>query len=429
MKTARQENRLKAILDLEQLKKLFIYFSSVAGLDVALFDLTGQEVLAERKPGSVCGSAKNCPKCREYVSYGGRMSSELGEPYICACGCGLIMCSSPVMFNEELIGSIACGPVILWDADDIAISEFIEKTRDMNISVDIEEVFSKVKSCDCTDITGSAQILFIIVNSLTREHGNYLRQRAQITEQQAKIAELNIDRKIAAAGIREMEKRTALTYPAETEKELIAFVQCGNKPEATKILNNLLSAIFCFAEGNMDTIRVKIFELIAFLSRAAVDAGAPLRVVNSITKSAFEICENNADFERICFLTTQAMERFIDTVYQHRTQKQTSEHLSKAIDYINKNFAEDLTLVSVSKAVYVSEFYLSHLFRNEMNLTFSDYVSKVRIGRAKEFLQNLSSSQIQEISEKAGFNDANYFAKTFKRYTGFTPKEYQALFK
>jgi two-component system response regulator YesN len=340
------------------------------------------------------------------------------------------MCSSPILFNDKLVGSIACGPAILWDADDFAISEFVEKTRDMEIIIGVPELFREVPSCDCTNVLSAAQILFIIVNSLTREHSNYLRQRAKITEQQAQIAELIINRKITVAGLAEIEKRaTTLVYPVETERELIAFVQSGNKPQATQILNNLLSAIFCLADGNMDTIRVKIFELIAFLSRAAVDAGAPLREVNTITKSSFEICEDQADFERICFLTTQAMEGFIDTVYQNRKPRQTSEHLTRAAEYIMRNFAEELTLSRVADAVYVSEYYLSHLFRKEMDITFSDYVCKIRIDKAKEYLRNLTTAQIQEISEKVGFNDANYFAKTFKKFTGLTPKEYQTFFR
>jgi len=158
---------LKEILDLKQIKKLFKYFSIITNLDVALFDFAGHEILAVRKENSVCHSAKNGAKCREYISSGSLRSSELGEPYICACACGLIMCFSPIMYKEQLIGSIACGPAVLWDADEVAMKEFLEKTKDMKIHVDIQKLFRSITSCTCTNMTGSAQILFIIVNSLT----------------------------------------------------------------------------------------------------------------------------------------------------------------------------------------------------------------------------------------------------------------------
>jgi two-component system response regulator YesN len=424
-----KEARLREILDFTQLQKLFGYFSIVTGLDVALFDVSGTELLSGRKAGVICNAAKNCRKCREMIAYGGVMSSQLGEPYIFACGCGLIMCSSPVMFNNQLAGSIVCGPALLWEADEIALSEIVEKTGKMGIQTGAGDFLGHTPACNCVNVTSAAQILFIIVNSLTREHSVYLKQRAQITGQQRRITELILDNKAAAAGLIEMEKRaSALAYPYETEKELIAFVQNGNKQQATKILNTLLSVIFCFAGGNLDTIRVRIFELVAFLSRAAVEAGAPLREVNTITKESFEICEDSTDFERLCFLTTQAMECFIDTVHQNRGQRQTSEHLNKAIGYITQNYAEDLSLSSVADRVFVSEYYLSHLFRKEMNTTFSNYVCRIRIAKAKEFLKSDKLAQIQEIAGKVGFNDANYFAKIFKKTTGVTPKEYHSFF-
>lgn len=421
---------LKEILDLEQLKKLFRYFSVVSRLDVALFDGSGREVLVNRKSGSVCAATKNCQKCREYLTYGGTMSLDLGDPYIYACGCGLIMCSSPVIFNERLVGSIACGPAILWEADEVAVLELEEHTRDMLIGISSEDFLRNTPSCSCEHIFSFAQLLFIIADSLTREHSRYLNQCAQIAEQQARISELLIDRNIAAAELIKLEERSAvLAYPVETEKELIAFVQSGNKQQATKILNNLLGVIFYLAEENLDTIRVKLFELVAFLSRAAVDAGAPLRDVNRITKDSFEICEDSTDFEHLCFLTTQAMERFIDTVYQNRTQRQTSQPLSRAIEYVRRHYASDLSLGAVADAVFVSKYYLSHLFQKEMKTTFSGYTCRIRIEMAKRFIKEDNTAQIQEIAGKVGFNDANYFTKVFKKLSGVTPKEYQAFFK
>jgi len=421
---------LKEILDLKQLKKLFKYFSIITNLDVALFDFAGREILAERKGNSVCHSARNGLKCREHISAGSLRSSELGEPYICACGCGLIMCYSPIMYEERLIGSIACGPVVLWDSDEIAMKEFLEKTRDMNINVDIQKLFQSITSCTCTNMTGSAQILFIIVNSLTKEHSVYLEQRSQITEQQAKIAELIIEQKNAANSVKKNEKASSgQDYPVEREKELITCVQNGNIEQSGKILNVLLGEIFTFADGNLDTIKVRLFELIAFLSRAAVETGAPISGINQIAVDSLNIIQGNVDFEQICFLTRAIMEKFIHLIGQNHNPKNLSEYLSRAVDYMANNYYEELTLKRVSDAIFISAFYLSHLFRKEMNTTFSDYLSKIRIEKAKAFLKRGNDQRINEIAEKTGFNDPNYFTKTFKKIVGVVPKEYKRYFK
>ena len=421
---------LKEILDLKQLKKLFGYFSMITNLDVALFDFAGHEILAVRKENSVCHSANNGAKCREYITAGSLRSSELGEPYICACGCGLIMCFSPIMYKEQLIGSIACGPAVLWDADEVAVKEFLEKTRDMRINVDINKLFRSITSCTCTNMTGAAQILFIIVNSLTKEHSVYLDQRARITEQQAKIAELIISQKKTANLKTKKETRSSgPDYPNEREKELITCVKNGNIEQAKNILDILLGEIFSFADGNLDTIKVRLFELIAFFSRAAVETGAPISDINLIAANSYNIFHDDLDFEQICFLTSQIMEEFVRLIGPNRSPKNLSKYLSKAVDYMTANYTEELTLKKVSDTIFISVFYLSHLFRKEMNTTFSDCLCKIRIDKARSFLKTEKDPRIQDIAEKTGFNDPNYFAKSFKKIVGVAPREYKRFFK
>jgi len=416
---------LREILDLKQIREIFEYFSIITNLNVALFDYAGHEILSVRKDDSVCRSAKNCSKCREFITAGSLRSSELGEPYICACGCGLIMCFSPVIYEERLVGSIACGPAVLWDPDEVAMKEFLEKTHDMHIDVDIQKLFRSITSCTCTNMTGAARILFIIVNSLTREHSIFLEQRSQITEQQAKIAELIIEQKKADSRI----KKENPGYPIERERELIACVQIGNIEQSRKILNMLLGEIFIFADGNLDTIKVRLFEFVAFLSRAAVDQGATISGINQIAVNSLNLIHSNPDFEEICFITGQIMEKFIRLMGQSRSPRKPGEHLSRAVDYIAVNYAEELTLNKVADAIYISAFYLSHLFRKELNTTFSDYLCKIRIEKAKEFLKNGDDMRINEIAEKTGFNNPNYFAKTFRKIAGVAPKEYRNFFR
>jgi two-component system response regulator YesN len=411
------------LVDLEEIRRLFHYFSVVTGLDVALFDFSGREILADRKEQTVCESAKNCRKCRKHVSYGGMMSQELGEPYICSCGCGLIMCFSPVVFEERLIGIIASGPALLWEADEVAVSEFAEKTRDMDIPVDAGKLLHSATSCSCVNMTAASQLLFITVNSITREHSVYLKQRAQITRQQQRIADLLIDRKNSGKAAADRKGG----YPVETEKELIEAVKSGSREQARRILGILLGEIFSFARGNMDTIRARLFELLALFSRAALESGVPVEAINERVENSFRIFGACAGFAELCFLVEEAMEGFIGVLSFEGRQKR-SRHLARAMEYIGEHYADDITLPSVAEAVYISEFYLSHLFRKEMDTTFSDYVSRVRIDKAKTILKKALDIRIQELSEIVGFNDANYFAKSFKKLTGQSPREYQAAF-
>ena len=90
--TVETKPQLKDILDFGQIENLLRHFFLVTGLDTAFYDAGGGEVAAKRNLLSICAAARCCEICRKHLSGGGEKSLELGEPYIYACGCGLVMC-------------------------------------------------------------------------------------------------------------------------------------------------------------------------------------------------------------------------------------------------------------------------------------------------------------------------------------------------
>jgi two-component system response regulator YesN len=247
--------------------------------------------------------------------------------------------------------------------------------------------------------------------------------------QQRQIAELLIEKKKTAADFDMIGKRAMLKkYPVDLEKELIAYVQTGEKSKAVSMLNDILSEIFSFSSGNLDIIKAKLFELTATLMRAAVDIGAPLEEMAIFIKMYNKILVEETTFEDLCYLTKEVMESFMLVVYENRTKKQTNQHLVSAINFIKQNFSGDLSLETVANHVYVSSYYLSHLFRDEMDMSFSDYVNKVRMEESKRLLKD-NTLKTQEVAELVGFNDSNYFSKAFKKYYGVSPKSVSDLYK
>ena len=99
--------------------------------------------------------------------------------------------------------------------------------------------------------------------------------------------------------------------------------------------------------------------------------------------------------------------------------------IRNAKEFIDENYMdEDLSLSAVAKAVGLSPTYLSALFKREMQQNFSDYLTSVRIEKAKELLC-CTSKMIYEIAYEAGFRDYRYFSQIFKKHTGLTPRQFQ----
>ena len=89
---------------------------------------------------------------------------------------------------------------------------------------------------------------------------------------------------------------------------------------------------------------------------------------------------------------------------------------------------KDLSLTKVAKAVNTSSFYFCKLFKKSTGLNFTDYVSRVRIEKAKNLLLN-PNLRISEIAYEIGFQSLTHFNRVFKKIIGQSPTEYRAQLK
>jgi len=104
--------------------------------------------------------------------------------------------------------------------------------------------------------------------------------------------------------------------------------------------------------------------------------------------------------------------------------KSSSKIILSAVEYINSHYNKNISLTDVADTIHISKNYLCDLFKKEMNITFIDYVTNLRIEKAKYLLSH-SDKKMYEISEEVGYNDYAYFSQIFKRHTGTTLSAYR----
>ena len=111
-----------------------------------------------------------------------------------------------------------------------------------------------------------------------------------------------------------------------------------------------------------------------------------------------------------------------------RRGQQSSWMVAQVKKYIEEHYAEKITLQEVADAVGMSRTYLASLFKQETGMTILNYVTDVRLEKAREYLLH-TSMKIYEITHAVGYEDNIHFSKLFKEKYGLGPMEYKRRIK
>lgn len=110
--------------------------------------------------------------------------------------------------------------------------------------------------------------------------------------------------------------------------------------------------------------------------------------------------------------------------YQSMTGKPCRREITQVKSYVSEHLSEDLSIVRMGEVTGMSESRFSHVFKEETGISFMEYVSMVRMEKAKELLQN-TDLRINEIAEQIGIANPNYFSAQYKKRTGQSPNEFR----
>ena len=160
------------------------------------------------------------------------------------------------------------------------------------------------------------------------------------------------------------------------------------------------------------------------ISRAAVEGGAELDALLGMNYRYISELSAIENFEDMCLWVVRVLDSFMNAVYRSRNVS-NSQNIGKAIEFMQKNFTSGITLEEVAGHVHISPFYLSHLFRDEMGVTYLEYLTQLRVDHAKKLLRETRKS-VNVIAAEVGYEDPGYFSKVFKRKTKTTPTEHVA---
>lgn len=122
--------------------------------------------------------------------------------------------------------------------------------------------------------------------------------------------------------------------------------------------------------------------------------------------------------ERLCGMIESSRQ-------EHQEEERRPVRLAK--QYLMNHYTEAITLELVAAQVGFSSSYFSSVFKKEAGIGFADYLTQLRMEKAKDLLKN-SKTNIKDICVEVGYSDLKHFTATFRKYTGLKPGEFRKLY-
>jgi len=411
-------------LDISKALKAADDFSLSTGIKCFLTNESGETI---GKKGvldsscSFCNAYTHCSgqkvNCRQSHLYGSENALRFGGKYTYFCPLSLTHFAAPILIDGVVRGALIGGPVLLIDREEYLVDEILKNSSINDDDAEkMKKVISRIPHISPQRVTALSEQLLATASMLSDINVHTFAEEQMSNSQQSHISEYIHHLKSMGGGAES-------TYSIDKEKELLRLISKGDKKGAQKLLNEILGELFFTTGQNFEIIKSRVLELVVLLSRAAMDGGANVEEIFGLNFNYLKEINQFRSIEPLCNWLTRIMVRFIDFVFDLEKIKH-ADAIYKSIQYIQEHYTEKVTLDEVAREVYLSSAYFSKIFKEEMKISFKNYLNSLRIDKSKVLLSN-SDIQLIEIAGMVGYEDQSYFSKVFKKLTGISPGKYR----
>ncbi|MCX8117718.1 MAG: helix-turn-helix domain-containing protein [Desulfobacterota bacterium] len=359
--------------------------------------------------------------CRKVQREALREALRWGEPILSKCCYVVMQMVCPILHRGRVVGSLVASPFLLIPPSELEPEEL--QAIHGGPSLNLRRLRSSLRGLPVLkdeEVKGVSQLLFGMADQLSDpDLGDLLKVR-EAQNLQGKIADQIQDLKDFD---RELTPGFLSRRFYEREREIVTRIRLGDKAGAKEILYQLLAIVLIQYLENFELLKVSTLELLIILSRAAVEAGAKTEEMLGLRYGFVTELSRIRNQEELCLWIVKVLDKITDRIYQTRNAR-NYQRLKKAMQFIETHCNEPLTVERVAKEVFLSASRLSHIVKEELGMTLIDYLSKVRIEKAKSLLFN-EELPIARIAQEVGFSDQSYFTKVFKKIVGCTPRAFR----
>ncbi|MDM5277465.1 response regulator [Paenibacillus silvae] len=210
----------------------------------------------------------------------------------------------------------------------------------------------------------------------------------------------------------------------EMQSQLLEHLIESVGPDALhEPLSRLLLAIKQAAVGNKQTAVSSVYDTLITLRQELQAMGVSLESYNEDFRI---LLKRISDFGTLQEVETYVNELIADIHPLVKSRLGNKEHvqIKRVKEYIEANYAQNITLDSIAELIYMNPSYFSTFFKKHTGQNYKQYLTEIRMKHARQMLLH-SDLMVYEIAEKVGYNSARLFSDMFRKHYGQIPQEFR----
>lgn len=214
----------------------------------------------------------------------------------------------------------------------------------------------------------------------------------------------------------------------DREMKFFQAIKDGDAEEAKRLFKPLSGEGFGkLSRDPLTNHKYHLIITVAFITRYVIEGGMDMETAYSMSDIYINRIDRCSSIEEVNNIHRNLIEDYIERMRIISKKGMNSKPITLCLDHITKHLHSRITLEELAQVCGLSAPYLSKLFHSEIGMTISQYIAQKRTEAAENLLKFSEYTNI-EISNYLGFSSESHFIQTFKKNTGYTPKEYRKKF-
>lgn len=434
------------VLEKEVLENIQREVSEILQLSVTIVDNDNSYVTEPINTNRFCNLCKKMNICEEKNRNYEAELKETDKAFVC-CN-NIITIMIPILLNNQVFGYIKCGHFLLNKPEDVeeVISDKFN-SRDVNIK-ELIDAYNDIPVIPKSRLYALRESLSIVSKLISQIIENNLVEK-ELNKKNNEILKstkekLHLEDALKQANMKLLKaqvssslnsynfkaktllNRENLEYPLQYENKLKDAIKKFDEVLCIKIIKEVIKI---YEEKGFSIQDVKgIFEeLIVTLSRVVYEETKDSKMFLDMRHRYKNKISNSTDYNALQEIISEFSKESI-SILNSMLLNGRYELINKINLYIKNNFHQHLTLNHLAEIFFISPNYLSTIFNEKNGMSLKDYINKLRIKKAKQYLEE-TDMKISEISKMVGYSQLSYFGSIFNKLEGCTPNEFRSKVK